>query len=68
MTEYTAMQTLFMELNVPNNPMKHWFHGSGWEMTNCMFEQVLKQTQTIVVGASFFSLNVDEVTIVNNPS
>jgi hypothetical protein len=40
----------------------------GGDMTNCMFEQVLKQTQTIVVGASFLSLNVDEVIIVDNPS
>jgi hypothetical protein len=32
-----------------------------------MFEQVLKQTHTIVVGAIFFSLSVDEVTI-NNQS
>jgi hypothetical protein len=62
------MQTLFVELNVPNNLMKHWSHGFGWEMTNCMFEQVLKQTQTIVVGPSFLSLNVDEVIIVDNPS
>jgi len=23
MTEYTKMQTLFVQLNVPNNPMKH---------------------------------------------
>ncbi len=33
-----------------------------------MFEQILKQTQTIVVGASFFSLSADEVTIVDNQS
>jgi len=33
-----------------------------------MFEQVLKQIQTIIVKVSFFSLNVDEVTIVDNQS
>jgi hypothetical protein len=33
-----------------------------------MFEQVLKQTQTIVARASFFSLNVDEITSVDNQS
>jgi hypothetical protein len=43
--------------------MKHWM-GDG----NCMLEQVLKQTQIIVVGASFFSLNADEVTNVDNQS
>jgi hypothetical protein len=44
MTKYIVIQTLFVELHVPNNPMKHWSNGSGWEMTNYMFEQVLKQT------------------------
>jgi len=33
-----------------------------------MFEKVLKQTQTIVVGTSFLSLSVDEVTNVDNQS
>jgi hypothetical protein len=33
-----------------------------------MFEQVLKQIQIIVVGASFLSLNVDEVINVDNQS
>jgi hypothetical protein len=31
-----------------------------------MFEQILKQIQTIVVGACFFSLSAYEVTIVDN--
>jgi hypothetical protein len=29
MTNYTTMQKLFANLNVPNNPMKHWFDGVG---------------------------------------
>jgi hypothetical protein len=33
-----------------------------------MSKQVLKQTQTIVVGASFLSLSVDEVTTIDNQS
>jgi hypothetical protein len=33
-----------------------------------MFEQVLKQTKIIVVGANFFFLNADEVTIIDNQS
>jgi hypothetical protein len=68
MIEYIAMHTLFVELNVSNNPMKHWSNGFGWEMTNYMFKQVLKQTRTIVVRASFISLSVDEVITVNNQS
>jgi len=41
--------------------MKHWYDGFGWEMANCMCEQVLKKTQTIVVKANFFSLIENEV-------
>ncbi len=37
-------------------------------MIDCMFEQVLKQTQTTIVGASFFSLSVDEVITIDNQS
>jgi hypothetical protein len=66
MIEYTIMQTLSMKLNVPNNPMKLWSNGSRWEMTNYMFKQVLKQTHIIVIGASFISLSVNEVIIVDN--
>ncbi len=68
MTKYTTMHTLFMQLNVPKDPMNHYYDGYRWEMTNYMFEQVLKQTQTIIVGARFFSLSVDEVTTVDNQS
>ncbi len=68
MTKYTTMQTLFVQLNVLNNPMKHQSNGYGWEIADCMFEQVLKQTKIIVVGANFFFLNADEVTIIDNQS
>jgi hypothetical protein len=41
--EYTIMQTLFVQLNMFDNHIKHWSNGFEWEMANCMFEQVLKQ-------------------------
>jgi hypothetical protein len=59
---------IIMQLNVPNNPMKHWSNGSRWEMANYMSKQVLKQTQIIVVGASFLSLSAYEVTTIDNQS
>jgi hypothetical protein len=61
MTEHTSMQTLFVQLNVHDNPIKHWFNGFRWEMANYMSEQVLKQIQTIIVGANFLSLSANEV-------
>ncbi len=37
-------------------------------MADCMSKQVLKQIQTIVVGPSFLSLNVNEVITIGNQS
>jgi hypothetical protein len=66
MIDYTTMQKLFVQLNVFNNPMKYWFDGLGWEITNCMCEQVLKIIQSFMVGGKFVSLNVNEITIFDN--
>ncbi len=35
------VQKLFVQLNVLNNPMKHWLNGACWEMIYCMCEQNL---------------------------
>jgi len=61
MIDYIAMQKLFVQLNVPNNLMKHWSNGAGWEMTDSMCEQVFKKTQNFMVARRFFSLSVNEV-------
>ncbi len=37
-------------------------------MVDYMFKQVLKQIQTIIGGANFLSLSVDETTTVDNRS
>lgn len=55
-----------MQLNVPNNPMKHWFNEFGWEMTNYMCEQTLKKIQIVMARTSFLSLNVNEITNVDD--
>ncbi len=57
-----------MQLNVLDNPIKHWSNGSRWEMVDCMSKQILKQTQTTIVGENFLFLNVDEVIIIDNQS
>ncbi len=36
MINYTTMHKLFVQLNVLENPMKHWFDGVGWEMVDSM--------------------------------
>jgi hypothetical protein len=48
--------------------MKHWFDGANSKMINYMCEQVLKRTQSVVVGSSFFSLGTNKITIIDNKS
>ncbi len=68
MIEYMAMHILFRLLNFPTNPMKHWFDGANSKMIDYVCEQVLKRTQSVVVGSNFFSLNIDKITIIDNKS
>jgi hypothetical protein len=46
--------------------MKHWFNEFGWEMTNYMCEQTLKKIQIVMARTSFLSLNVNEITNVDD--
>ncbi len=55
-----------MQLNVLNNPMKHWFDGASWEMVNCICEQVLKITQSVVARSRFVFLSANEMTTIDN--
>jgi hypothetical protein len=48
--------------------MKHWFDGANSKMIDYVCEQVLKRTQSVVVGSNFFSLNIDKITIIDNKS
>jgi len=68
MIKYITMQMLFVQLNVVDNPIKHKFYGFGWEMADYMFEQVLKQIQTIIIGANFLSLNENEAITIDDQS
>jgi hypothetical protein len=54
-----------MQLKIPENPMKHLYDGSRWEMVDYMCEQVLKRIQ-IATMANFLSLNANKVSIVDN--
>jgi len=55
-----------MQFNVLDNPMKHWFDGVGWEMVDCLYEQVLKKIQNVVASSRFFSFSINEITTINN--
>jgi hypothetical protein len=59
------MQILILQLNVLDNPMKHWSNRAGWEMAY-ICEQVLKKTRAIVVSSRFLFLNAYEVTTIDN--
>jgi hypothetical protein len=47
------MQKLFVQLNFPNNPMKHWYRGASWEIIDYMHEQILKRIQSVVIKERF---------------
>ncbi len=55
-----------MQLNVLNNPIKHWFDGASWEMVNCICEQVLKIIQSAIARSRYLFLSANEMTIIDN--
>jgi len=56
----------FVQLNVLNNPMKHWFDRASWETVNCICEQFLKITQSVIVRNGFVFLSANEMTTIDN--
>ncbi len=65
-TKFESLRDLYLLLNVKNNPRKDWTDSSGWEMAECMHEVVLQNMKTIVRDFTFFALNADEVTTIDN--
>jgi len=55
-----------VQLNVLNDPMKHWFDGANWVMVNCICEQVLKITQNVVTKSRFVFLSANEMITIDN--
>jgi hypothetical protein len=48
--------------------LKHWTEGSGWEMTESLFNIVQARTKKVVSTALYFSITCDEVTTLDNQS
>lgn len=40
MTNVFVMKKLYVQMDVFNNPKKHWSNGAGWEMANLVWESV----------------------------
>jgi hypothetical protein len=57
-----------MQLNIFNNPKKHYSNGFGWKMVDLMFEQVLNLFFNVVTKTSFVSLSANEIIIIDNQS
>jgi hypothetical protein len=51
--DYITMQKLFVQLNVPNNLMKHWSNGVGWEMTILYMNKFKKKFRIWLLGSFF---------------
>ena len=61
MNNYTTQKALFDSLNDPNQPIKHWSIGTGWEIAEGL-EMVVVDLQK----AKSISLSCDEVITVDN--
>jgi hypothetical protein len=68
MLEYEALRPLFTFLGVPHMSMNHWSDSSGWELAECLHQQVQLKTQAVMKEAQFFSVTCDEVTILDTQS
>jgi hypothetical protein len=68
MLEYQALQPLFSFLGVPEMPKRHWSDPVGWELAQCLYQQVQLKTQAVLQEARFFSITCDEVTTLDTQS
>jgi len=66
MVEYEVLKLLFEYLRMKNMPKKHWKDAYGWEVGKNIHLQVLKVLKVIMIGAKYFSITYDDVTIINN--
>jgi hypothetical protein len=68
MLEYQALQPLFSFLGVPEMPKRHWSDPAGWELAQCLYQQVQLKMQAALQEARFFSITCDEVTTLDTQS
>ena len=68
MLEYTALQSLLQFLKVPKLPRRHWGDNAGWDLAECLFQQVQVKIKEVMKQARFFSVTCDEVTTLDTQS
>jgi len=66
MTNYKNLKDLFWLLKVKSVSRKHWSNTLGWGMVEIMRVVLLEATKTEFVVAPFITVNVDEVTMIDN--
>ena len=62
MLEYAALQPLLNFLEVVKLSRRHWSDNIGWDLVECLFNQVQLKTKEVMSKAMFFSITCDEVT------
>jgi hypothetical protein len=66
MADFTAMQDLFLQLNVADIPKKHWREALGWDFAQAMAKVCSDRLKAGIAKASFIFVSADEVTAVDN--
>jgi hypothetical protein len=68
MPEYVAREKLYEFLNVPDHPSMHWSIGSGWLMSNHIWDLVKKKMIEMIKAANFIAITADETSANDNTS
>ncbi|KAG0594803.1 hypothetical protein M758_UG111200 [Ceratodon purpureus] len=64
MLEYVALLPLFMFLDVPKLPKRHWSDNAAMALAECLHHQGQLKTQEVMSKARFFSVSCDEMELV----
>jgi hypothetical protein len=66
MIEFVMLKDLYDLLRLKNNPKKHWINTSGLGIAESMHDVVLENKKTIVQEFGFYTLNVNDMTTIDN--
>jgi hypothetical protein len=68
MRDFEGLKDLFVVLKVKHTPKKHWINSSGWGIVESMNDLLLQSIRNGINVIDFLSMNVDEVTTIDNAS
>ncbi len=60
------MEGVLLHLKHPHTSDKHWSSWSAWHMVEALSSVALQHSASLIKGANFFSISMDEATTVDN--